>query len=51
MCKAVRCGVCGKTTWEGCGQHIDEVRSTVPADQWCEGHPVGDTGDSAAPSV
>ncbi len=36
MCKAVTCEVCGKTTWAGCGQHIDSVRETVPADQWCD---------------
>lgn len=38
MCYAVRCGVCGKTTWEGCGLHVEDVRSTVPPDQWCDGH-------------
>lgn len=38
MCRASKCGVCGKTTWAGCGQHIDAVRSSVPASQWCEGH-------------
>ncbi|QKT05925.1 hypothetical protein HUN08_00995 [Gordonia sp. X0973] len=38
MCQAVRCRICGKTTWSGCGSHVDEVRASVPADQWCEGH-------------
>jgi predicted RNA-binding protein with PUA domain len=38
MCEAVRCPVCGKTTWAGCGSHIEEVRATVPAEQWCPGH-------------
>lgn len=38
MCRAVTCAVCGKTTWAGCGQHIDQVRRTVPADRWCPGH-------------
>ncbi|MFB9621228.1 hypothetical protein [Brooklawnia cerclae] len=37
MCRAVTCKVCGKTTWAGCGQHIDAVRATVPAGQWCDG--------------
>jgi hypothetical protein len=38
MCRPVRCRTCGKTTWAGCGQHIDQVKATVPADQWCPGH-------------
>jgi len=37
MCHAVRCPVCGKTTWAGCGQHIAAVKATVPAGQWCDG--------------
>ncbi|KAH7341913.1 hypothetical protein B0J17DRAFT_648559 [Rhizoctonia solani] len=24
-CFAVTCGACGKTTWKGCGQHVDSV--------------------------
>lgn len=38
MCQAVRCKTCGKTTWAGCGQHVDSVRRSVPASQWCSGH-------------
>ena len=38
MCQPVRCEVCGKTTWMGCGLDIDEVKAQVPADQWCDGH-------------
>jgi hypothetical protein len=38
MCHAVRCRVCGKITWAGCGAHVKEVQRTVPADQWCDGH-------------
>ena len=37
MCRAVTCDVCGKTTWAGCGQHVDSVKSGVPAGQWCDG--------------
>ena len=25
MCSAVRCEKCGKATWAGCGQHIEEA--------------------------
>lgn len=38
MCRPVDCDVCGKTTWAGCGDHIDSVKEQVPADQWCDGH-------------
>lgn len=37
MCSPVKCKVCGKTTWAGCGQHIAAVRAMVPASQWCDG--------------
>ncbi|MGW9629868.1 hypothetical protein ACWGST_04135 [Agromyces sp. NPDC055520] len=37
MCRAVKCRVCGKTTWAGCGQHVQDVRRTVPASAWCSG--------------
>lgn len=36
MCSPVPC-TCGKTTWAGCGQHVDDVRQLVPAAQWCDG--------------
>ncbi|MFD0555923.1 hypothetical protein FB566_1140 [Stackebrandtia endophytica] len=39
MCRAVSCKTCDKTTWAGCGQHIDDVKRTVPAAAWCPGHP------------
>lgn len=38
MCRPVNCKVCGKTTWAGCGQHVDSVKASVPAGQWCNGH-------------
>ncbi|MGV9584463.1 hypothetical protein [Nocardia farcinica] len=40
MCQPIRCSTCGKITWTGCGQHVDQVRAQVPADQWCPGHPI-----------
>lgn len=39
MCSAVRCRTCGKTTWAGCGRHVDQVMRGVPAAQRCPGHP------------
>ncbi len=38
MCHAVTCKQCGKTTWAGCGQHVDQVMRMVPAAQRCAGH-------------
>jgi hypothetical protein len=39
MCRAVKCRTCGKTTWAGCGQHVEQVMRGVPASQRCSGHP------------
>ncbi|MDR3660618.1 MAG: hypothetical protein P4L86_09510 [Mycobacterium sp.] len=48
MCRAVKCRVCGKTTWAGCGMHVDAVRRGVPAAQWCPGHPNDATASTRA---
>jgi hypothetical protein len=36
MCFPVSCPSCQKTTWDGCGMHVDVVMSTVPEDRKCE---------------
>lgn len=46
MCRAVTCKVCGKTTWAGCGEHVDQVKAGVPAGQWCDGEHDGPAGGS-----
>ncbi|MBF4160930.1 hypothetical protein [Nocardioides acrostichi] len=38
MCRAVTCTKCGKTTWAGCGQHVDQVMAGVPQGDRCAGH-------------
>ena len=38
MCRTTTCRTCGKTTWAGCGQHVDEVMSAVPRGARCPGH-------------
>lgn len=38
MCSAVTCRLCGKTTWSGCGQQVDQVMRNVPRNQRCEDH-------------
>jgi len=37
MCYPVTCETCGKTTWAGCGEHVESVRVQVPSDEWCDG--------------
>lgn len=37
MCRAVQCNVCGKTTWAGCGQHVDQVMAGVAKGDRCPG--------------
>ncbi len=37
MCRATTCKTCGKTTWAGCGQHVELVKLGVPASDWCSG--------------
>lgn len=50
MCRPVTCSSCGKTTWAGCGQHIDAVKATVPAGQWCTCDRASGAGSSASGS-
>lgn len=34
MCQRVQCATCGKPTWTGCGQHIEQALAGVaPADR------------------
>ena len=35
MCSPMRCDNCGKTTWTGCGMHVDEVMADVSTSQQC----------------
>ena len=50
MCRPVNCKTCGKTTWAGCGQHVSQVKSSVPAAQWCNGKHSAAELEAAAPS-
>jgi hypothetical protein len=38
MCSPATCRVCGKTTWTGCGQHVERVMRDVPKARQCPGH-------------
>lgn len=35
MCSPIRCSTCGKVTWTGCGQHVDEALAPFSADERC----------------
>ncbi len=39
MCRPATCKTCGKTTWAGCGQHVDQVMAGVAHADRCPGHP------------
>ena len=36
MCSRVNCRKCGKVTYSGCGQHLDQVFAGVSKSQRCE---------------
>lgn len=38
MCRPVSCRRCGKTTWSGCGMHVNQVMAGVPKADRCAGH-------------
>lgn len=36
MCSAVRCDKCGKATWSGCGQHIEQALANFSEAERCQ---------------
>ena len=51
MCRPASCKICGKTTWAGCGQHVDQVLAGVARDQRCPGHSDAERSAAASGSV
>jgi hypothetical protein len=51
MCSAVTCRTCGKTTWAGCGQHVDQVMRDVPLADQCAGHEAESASGSSFASL
>ena len=51
MCRAVTCRTCGKTTWAGCGQHVDQVMANVPRAERCPGHTDAEKGAAGSGSA
>ena len=35
MCRRIDCDRCGKPTFAGCGQHVEQVLGNVPAAKRC----------------
>ncbi len=35
MCQKVTCDKCGKPTWQGCGEHIEQALAGVPVPERC----------------
>jgi len=42
MCRRVNCSKCGKPTFAGCGQHVEQVLGDVPRDKRCRCHEASD---------
>ena len=38
MCYPTTCATCGKTTWAGCGEHIEQALVGGAPEQRCQGH-------------
>ena len=38
MCRPTTCRTCNKTTWAGCGQHIEQALAGVAKSDRCQGH-------------
>ncbi len=38
MCRRVTCKQCGKPTWAGCGNHIEQALAGVAKKDRCQGH-------------
>ena len=38
MCHPVLCRICGKVTWAGCGDHVEQALAGIPGEMRCLGH-------------
>ena len=36
MCSKVQCKKCGKPTWQGCGEHIEEALQGIAPEDRCQ---------------
>ena len=35
MCYQIKCNVCNKTAWGGCGKHLDKIKREVSINDRC----------------
>jgi hypothetical protein len=35
MCHETKCPNCGKSSWSGCGQHVESVFRSIPVERRC----------------
>jgi hypothetical protein len=35
MCRRISCDSCGKPTFKGCGDHVEQVLAGIPLDDRC----------------
>ena len=38
VCQPVLCRICGKVTWTGCGDHVEQALAGIPDEMRCAGH-------------
>lgn len=48
MCSPATCPHCGKATWTGCGNHVEQALAGIPQAQRCQGHASGSTPGTAS---
>ena len=50
MCSRTTCRSCGKPTWSGCGNHIEQALAGVPKNQRCVCREAKAQAKAAAPA-
>ena len=38
MCRQTTCRKCGKASWSGCGEHVNQVMKGIAKAQLCQGN-------------
>jgi len=41
MCYETKCPICKKSTWKGCGRHIESALGNIPIAERCPGWKTG----------
>ncbi|KAI5465975.1 hypothetical protein BGZ63DRAFT_420502 [Mariannaea sp. PMI_226] len=51
MCKKATCATCKKTSWWGCGAHVQMVLDSIPEEELCVCEPKIDVHGKAYPPM